>query len=147
MHSVFITYAPDTADTRKTVDQVRGAFEAASFAVSAKPAAASLVPDLAGADLIVFGLQKTGPSDAPAELAELLRSLKGVNLAGRAAGFFSFGTDRASARLRKVLRDADAALSEDEPAFAEQKPSRQAEIEAWAKKLSALVQDLRHARS
>jgi flavorubredoxin len=147
MHSVFITYAPDTPENRKTVEQVRSAFDPAAYAVTAKPAAGSLMPDLAGADLLVFGLQKAQGADAPAEYAELLRSLKGVNLAGRAAGVFSFGGEKASARLRKVLRDTSAAVAEEEPVFSDQKPTRQAEIEAWARQLSTSLQDLRRART
>ena len=147
MHSVFITYAPDSADARKTIEQVRAAFEAASFAVVAKPAATAAMPDLAGADLVVFGLQKADAGDSPEELSELLRSLKGVNLAGRAVGFFSLGADKASARLRKVLRDTDAVLSEDEPGFGDARPTRPADIESWVKKLTALLQDLRRART
>jgi flavodoxin len=147
MQSVFLTHAPDTADARKIIELVRAAFEAASFAVVAKPAASAGMPDLAGADVVVFGLQKTGSADAPEELSELLRSLKGVNLAGRAVGFFSLGPDKASARLRKVLRDTEAALSEEEPGFGDARPTRQADMESWVKKLAALLRDLRRARS
>ena len=147
MHSVFITFAPDTPENRKTVEQVRLAFDPAACVVSAKPTAGSLMPDLAGADCLVFGLQKTQGADAPAEYTELLRSLKGVNLAGRVAGIFSFGGEKASARLRKVLRDTSATVSEEEPVFADQKPTLQAEIEVWARKLSTSLQDLRRART
>jgi hypothetical protein len=148
MHSVFITYAPDSADARRTVDQVRAAFDPAVFSVSAKPVAATAMPDLAGADLVVFGLQKAQGGDAPADYAELLRSLKGANLGGRAAGIFSLGADKASAKLRKVLRDTDITLLDDEPALpADQKPFPPAEIEAWARKLSSSLLDMRRARA
>ncbi len=147
MPSVFITHAPDSPDARKVVEAVRAAFEAARFTVSGKPAASAQMPDLNGADLVVFGLQKTGTADSPEGTAELLRALKGVNLAGRAVGFFALGPEKASARIRKVLRDSDAMVSEDEPVFAEAKPIRQPDIEAWAKKLAAQLQDLRRARS
>jgi hypothetical protein len=147
MPSVFIAHAPDSPEARKAVEAVRAAFEAAQFTASGKPAASALMPDINGADLVIFGLQKTGAADAPEELKELLRSLKGANLAGRLVGFFALGPEKASARLRKVLRDTDAALSEDEPVFAEAKPSRQPDVEAWAKKLASQLQDLRRARS
>lgn len=148
MHSVFITFAPDSADARKKVDQVRAAFDPAAFSASVKPAAETAMPDLAGADLVVFGLQKAPGGDAPADYAELLRSLKGVNLGGRAAAIFSLGADKASARLRKVLRDTDITLLEDEPALpADQEPSPQPEIEAWVGKLSSSLLDMRRARA
>jgi hypothetical protein len=148
MHSVFITYAPDTADARRTVDQVLAAFDPAAFKVSAKPAAATAMPDLAGADLVVFGLQRAPAADAPADYAELLRSLKGVNLGGRAAGIFSLGEDKASAKLRKVLRDTDISLLDDEPSPpSDQRPLSPVEIEAWVRKLSSAVLELRRARA
>jgi flavodoxin len=147
MPSVFITHAPDTSEARKTVDLVRAAFESARFSASSKPAAQATMPDLAGADLVVFGLQKTGAADHPEELADLLRALKGVNLAGRVVGFFSLGGEKASVRLRKVLRDTDAAISDEEPALGDARPSRPADIDSWTGKLSAQLQDLRRARS
>ena len=147
MHSVFITYAPDSADTRRTVDHVRAAFDPAAFSVSVKPAAETAMPDLAGADLVVFGLQKAQGGDAPVDYAELLRSLKGVNLGGRAAAIFSLGADKASAKLRKALRDTDITLVEDEPSLpTDHKPSSPAEIEAWTRKLSSSLLELRRAR-
>lgn len=147
MHNVFITYAPDTPDAKKIVDQVRAAFDATAFTVSAKSAAQSLVPDLANADIIVFGLQKTGGGDMPAELTELARSLKGANLAGRAAAFFSFGLEKATARLRKVLRDTDVSLSEEDPVFGDQRTARQADLAEWARKVESFFADVRRART
>ena len=147
MHNLFITYAPDTAETRRVVDQVRAAFDTAAFTVSAKSAASSLVPDLANADLLIFGLQKTGGSETPAEFSELVRSLKGANLAGRAAASFSFGSEKASARLRKALRDTGVSLSEEDPVFGDQRPARQADIAEWARKVAAFFADVRRARA
>jgi flavodoxin len=147
MHNLFITYAPDTTETRKVVEQVRGAFDATAFTVSAKSAAQSLVPDLANADVLVFGLQKTGGGEMPAEFSELARSLKGANLAGRAAAFFSFGSEKATARLRKALRDTDASLSEEDPVFGDQRAARQADIAEWARKVTAFFADVRRART
>jgi hypothetical protein len=147
MHSVFITYAPDSADARRTVDLVSASFDPAVFTVSAKPAAAAAMPDLAGADLVVFGLEKAQGADAPADFTELLRSLKGVNLGGRSAGIFSLGADKASAKLRKALRDTDITLVEDEPSLpTDHKPFTPAEIEAWTRKLSSSLLELRRAR-
>lgn len=147
MPSVFITHAPDTAEARKTVELVRAAFESAHFSAAGKPAAQAMMPDLAGADIVVFGLQKTGAADHPEELSDLLRALKGVNLAGRVVGFFSLGGEKASVRLRKVLRDTDATISEEEPSLGDPRPSRQADLDSWTGKLATQLQDLRRARS
>lgn len=147
MHNLFITYAPDTIETRRVVDQVCGAFDATAFAVSAKSASESLVPDLANADLIVFGLRKAGGGEVPADFSELVRSLKGANLAGRAAAFFSVGSEKASARLRKALRDTDVSLSEEDPVFSDQKSVQHGGIAEWAQKVTAFFADVRRART
>ncbi len=147
MHNVFIAYAPDTAETRNVVDQVRAAFDATAFAVNVKNAAQSLIPDLANADIIVFGLQKTGGGDLPAEFSELARSLKGANLAGRAAAFFSFGSEKASTRLRKLLRDTDLSLTDEDPVFGDQRAARQTDIAEWARKVAAFFAEVRRART
>jgi flavodoxin len=147
MHNLFIAYAPDTNDTRKIVDQVRGAFEATAFTVTVKNAAGSLLPDLAGADLLVFGLQKAGGGEIPADFAELVRSLKGANLAGRVAAIFSVGSEKASARLRKTLRDTEVSVSDEDPVFGDQKPARQSDVAEWAKKVTAFFEGVRRVRA
>ena len=145
MHNLFIAYAPDTSDMRRIVDQVRGAFEATAFTVTVKNAAESLVPDLAGADLLVFGLQKAGGGEIPVGFSELVRSLKGANLAGRAAAIFSVGSEKASARLRKALRDTDVTVSDEDPVFGDPKPARQADIPEWARRVAAFFEAARRA--
>jgi flavodoxin len=147
MHNLFIAYAPDTNDTRRIVDQVRGAFDATAFTVTVKNAADSLLPDLAGADLLVFGLQKAEGGEIPADFSELVRSLKGANLAGRVASIFSVGSEKASARLRKALRDTDVSVSDEDPVFGGQKSARQADVAEWARKVTAFFEDVRRVRA
>jgi len=145
MHSVLITYAPDTAENRKTVDLVRGAFAALHHRVSVKKALDSHIPDIADSDLVIFGMQKTSTGEPHADFAELARAFKGVNLAGRAAGFFSFGTEKATSRMRRMLKDSDISQSEDDPAFPEKGP-KPTEIEDWVKKVSQFLQAVKDAR-
>jgi flavodoxin len=136
MRKVLIVWAPDTAENRRIVDDVRGSFDGARFTASTRAAAETTIADIADADLVVFGLQKQGASDIPPEFAELVRIFKGVTLAGRTAGFFSMGAERASARLRKALKDTEISLLEEDPVFSEPKSERSHEIAEWVRKLT-----------
>ena len=146
MYSVFITFAPDTVENRKTVEIMRGVFVALHHRVNVKKAPESSIPDIADTDLVVFGVQKTPTGEPHPEFSELLRSFKGVNLAGRAAGFFSFGTEKASSRMRRILEDTGISRSEEDPVFNDQKGNRSTEIEEWAKRLSQFLQATKDAR-
>jgi hypothetical protein len=137
MHSVLITWAPDAPENRRIVEALRGAFDAAEFTVAVRLAAETAVPDLALAALILFGVQKTGQAELPGEYAELARSLKGVTLAGRTAAVFSMGAERAAARLRKLLKDTEVSLRDDDPVFTDPKLGKHGEITDWARKISA----------
>ena len=72
-----------------------------------KRAAEATIADITAADIVVFGAQKTAPAEVPAEFSEFLRIFKGITLAGRTAGFFSMGTEKATSRLRKALKDTE----------------------------------------
>ena len=139
MRKVLIVWAPDTPENRRVVDEVRGSFDGAKFTASTRAAAETTIADIANADLVVFGLQKQGASDPPQEFAELVRVFKGVTLAGRTAGIFSMGTERASARLRKALKDTEISLLEDDPVFTDPKSGKSHEIAEWVRKMAGAL--------
>ncbi len=142
MYNVLILWAPDSSDTRRVVESMRAAFNEGRFRTMTKKAGDSSIVDVAAADLVVFGLQKSGASEVPPEYADLMRVFKGVTLAGRAAGVFSVGTEKASAQLRKSLRDTEVALFDEDPLFSEGKP----DVGEWAKKLAGFFQEVRSTR-
>jgi hypothetical protein len=73
---------------------------------------------------------------------------RGISLAGRSAGFYSSGTERATARLRKALKDTEIRMSEDDPVFGEAKQTSSAdEVARWARSLVARLQEHQNARS
>jgi flavodoxin len=147
MYNVLILWAPDTAENRRIVEAVAGAFNDNKTTTSVKKATEAIVADVTRSDIIVFGTQKTGNGDLPAEFSECLRYFKGINLAGRTTGLFSMGTEKATARLRKALKETDITQLDDDPLFTDQKPGKPVEVVEWAKKLVQLHQELHNART
>lgn len=147
MYNVVVLWAPDSADNRRIVEMVARALEQTKVALRLKSASEATIADLTAADIVVFGLQKVPVGDAPAEYADLLRIFRGITLAGRTAGFFSMGADRASVRLRKALKETEIHQLEDDPLFNEQKPGGQPSVTEWAQKLVGAHQEMQHARS
>ena len=147
MYNVVVLWAPDSADNRRIVEMVARALEQTKVALRLKIASEATVADLTGADILVLGAQKVPAGDAPPEFADLLRIFRGITLAGRTAGFFSMGTDKATQRLRKALRDAEIYQLDDDPLFADQKPGAQPSVTEWAQKLIGLHQEMQHARA
>src|SRR5208337_4185034 len=121
MYNVLILWAPDTAENRKLVDSVARALEMSKVSLLVRGAAEATIADVNAADIVIFGAQKTHTTDAPAEFSEFLRIFKGITLAGRTAGFFSMGAEKATARLRKALKDTEISQSDDDPLFNDQK--------------------------
>jgi flavodoxin len=147
MHKVLILWAPETAENRKLVEAVARALEQLKVSLLVKGAAEATIADVNAADIIVFGAQKTGTADVPAEYSEFLRIFKGVTLAGRTAGFFSMGAEKATTRLRKALKDTEISQFEDDPLFADQKQGSSASVMEWSQKLFAVHQEMQNARA
>jgi flavodoxin len=135
MYSVLILWAPETIENRRVVDAVTRAFEAARIVPLVKNAADATIVDVNRADIVVFGIQKVGTSDMPPDFSEFVRIFKGITLAGRTGGFFSMGSEKSTARMRKVLRDTEIAQSDEDPLFTDQRDGAAPEIAEWARRL------------
>jgi flavodoxin len=147
MYNVVVLWAPDSADNRRIVDMVARALEQTKVELRLKTASEATIADLAAADIVVFGAQRVPAGEAPAEYADLLRIFHGITLAGRTAGFFSMGTDKATVRLRKALKETEIQQLEDDPLFTDQKPGPQPSVTEWVQRLVGAHQEMQHARS
>ncbi len=140
MESLFITYASDSPEGMSIIDELRSACDEIHCTAAVKKALESSIPDLAAAAILVFGVQKTGQSELPADFSRLAEAMKGANFAGKTAAFISFGGNGASARLRIILRDTDIAQFDEEPVFASPGSARTANLREWVKKLMTFHQ-------
>ena len=147
MYNVLVLWAPDTAENRKLVDAAARALEQAKVTLVVKSAAEATIADVNGADIIVFGAQKPPSADVPVEFSEFLRIFKGITLAGRTAGFFSMGTEKATSRLRKALKDTEIVQSDDDPLFNDQKQGGAPSITEWSEKLVGTHEEMQRARA
>lgn len=147
MYSVLILWAPDTAENRRVIENITRAIEPTKIVPVVKKAAEATIADVNASDIIIFGVQKMGMADLPPDYSEFLRIFKGITLAGRTAGIFSMGSEKASHRLRKALKETEIALVEDDPLFTDQKQGISAEIADWVKKLIGSHKELQNARA
>ncbi len=144
MYSVLILWAPDTTENRRIVDAVSRVFDELKVSPRVKHAKEATVADVTAADIILFGAEKTGPGELPPDYAEWLRVLRGITLAGRTAGLFSLGVEKATARLRRALKETEVSLGEEDPVFSD---SKQAEMADWARRLVGAHRELKNGRS
>ncbi len=147
MYNVVVLWAPDSADNRRIVEMVARALEQTKVALRMKTASEATIADLTAADILVFGSQKVTAGEAPSEYTDLLRIFRGITFAGRTAGFFSMGTDKATVRLRKALKETEIQQLEDDPLFTDQKPGAQPSVTEWAQRLVGAHQEMQNARS
>ena len=141
---MLILWAPDTAENRRIVEAVSRVFDDLKSPPLVKRATEATVADITASEIVLFGVEKTGTTELPAEFGEWLRVFKGITLAGRTAGFFSMGSERATARLRRALKETEIAQREEDPLFVD---SKQGDMTEWARKLIGAHREMKHARA
>ncbi len=144
MYSVLILWAPDTADNRRIIDAVSRAFNDLKTSPAAKRVSDITVADMTASDIVLFGVEKAGAAELPPDFAECLRVFKGISLAGRTAGFFSMGAEKATARLRRALKETEITLRDDDPLFSD---GRLNEVSEWARKLLTGHREMKNGRA
>ena len=113
MFRAAVIYAPSSRED--VAERISASLDRKRFRVSVKPAGQASIPDLAAADLVLLGssAQAQGRAALPAEFAEILRALSGINLAGRVAGIFAAGGDAPLAAWKKALKDCGIRLDDN----------------------------------
>ena len=144
MYSVLILWAPDSTENRRIVDAVSRVFDELKTTTVVKLAAEATIADVSATEIVLFGVEKSGSAELPPEYTEWVRVFKGITLAGRTAGFFSMGSEKATARLRKALKDTEIAQRDHDPLFVD---SRQADMSEWARKLVSGHREMKNGRS
>lgn len=146
MENLLILFGPDSSGNRAIVDEVKAACAASDFNAMAKAASESSITDIASADVILFGAEKSGNSIVPKDFAELARMCQGANLAGKCAGFFALGPEKSSAELRSVLTQSDISLLDGEPVFPDRGNDRKTRISEWIREVSRSSRGILNAR-
>ena len=111
MFRAAVIYAPTAMGT--LAEKVAASLDRKRFQVSVKPASEASITDLAAADLVLLGSSAQGRAALPPEFAEILRSLGGINLAGRVGGVFAAGGEAPLAAWKKALKDCELRLGQE----------------------------------
>ena len=104
MYRLTILYAPEDEEYAGPAKQLGDAFSELGLDVVVKAAKNAGIPDILAADIVIFGSSVFKPYLHP-HFAEMVRAFKGINLAGKFAGFLSYSDNNAPRLFRKALRD------------------------------------------
>ncbi|MBN2442271.1 MAG: flavodoxin family protein [Spirochaetales bacterium] len=110
MLKVIILYAPEDKSTNNPVNNIKTAFENEKCVVLAKSAKNTTIPDITASEILIIGSKTDGKKSIHPEFKELTRALKGINLAGRTAGIFSFDNEKTVTSFKEVLHDSGISL-------------------------------------
>ncbi len=147
MVHTLVIYAPEKSRSAEAAQRIGALLKKRKYSVVIKEAASTSMPDLAAADIILFGSSVGNSRPARTFLhpdyGELARSLKGVNLAGRVVGLFS-EEDRVFAALEKALGDTGVALGkENHLTLAEAAGPNPAALDRWLGPMIKQLETLR----
>ncbi len=137
MFRAAVLFAPD--GLRPLAEKVVALLDRKRFRTALKPASEAAVTDFSAADLVLLGSSAQGRSGLPPEFAEILRSLAGINLAGKVAGVFASGSEAPLAAWKKALRDSDIRLEEGNLLRADTADSRA--LAAWVRRLAGQLSE------
>jgi flavodoxin len=142
MFRAAVIFAP--AALGPLAEKIAASLDRKRFQVSVKPAAEASIPDLAAADLVLLGSSAQGRASLPPEFAEILRSLSGINLAGRVGGVFASGSDAPLAAWKKALKDCDLRLGQENLLRADDADAKA--LAAWIGDLTRQLEELAGGR-
>lgn len=106
MYRLTILYAPEDEEYAGPAKQLGNAFSELGLDVVVKAAKNAGISDILAADIVIFGSSVLKPYLHP-HFTEMVRAFKGINLAGKCAGFLSYSGNNAPKLFRKALRDTD----------------------------------------
>ncbi len=143
MYHCTVIYAPAQGEISKIVDTVKESLDKRKYSISVKEAAHASIPDIAAADLILLGSgpQGEGQGSIHSDFSEIIRALKGVNLAGRVAGIFATESEKTLADFKNALKDSDVTLNKENLFFVEGNKIDKKLIKKWLNRLSAQVEE------
>ncbi|MBN2535885.1 MAG: flavodoxin family protein [Spirochaetales bacterium] len=134
MFRVIILYAPDEETILETAKNIKAAFNNEKCETAVKAAKNALIPDIAASDIVILGSKTEGKKPVHSDFKEIIRALHGINLAGRIAGFFSFGLDATITSFKEALLDSDITIYKDNLLIKDGQ-NNSSEISIWVKKL------------
>ncbi|RPJ07006.1 MAG: hypothetical protein EHM28_08670 [Spirochaetaceae bacterium] len=146
MSNVVILFAPEKSPVKEQAKAVADAISSKEWKVSIKSAAKSHIPELAPADIMIFGSGDTKIPASEGEYKELFRAFEGVNFAGKIAAVFSETGSSFDSELVKTLEDSDAALFQPVLSFSGSQINKKTMTD-WVKKLFAFFKEYRSTRN
>ncbi len=114
MYSMAILYTPEKDIIKEYISVFSSVFEKNGIKVSIINAGNALITDIISSNIVIFGAEDETEKKSKADFKEIIRALKGVNLAGRFCGFISFNKKSTSLVFKKALSDTGIGIFKDE---------------------------------
>jgi hypothetical protein len=137
MYRLRILYAPKEDKTDKWVKAVEEAFQKyQELEVSSKSCQEASMTDFQAADIMIIGqfFENGENKNVCDNFKEILRALRGVNLAGRLAGFLSHKHDNVPLLFQEALKETDIRYFEEPLTLKEGKNDKK-QIQDWVTRL------------
>lgn len=137
MYCLRILYTPQEEKNEQWIKSLESAFrEYQDLDVSSKSCEHASMNDFQAADIIIIGqLQENGlVNDFCDNFKEIIRALKGVNLAGRVAGFLCYKKNSSPLLFEEALKDTDIRYFQEKLVLKEGKNDKST-LTHWATKL------------
>ncbi len=146
MRQAAIIYSPGDGAVAALAAELGRAFDPGEYQVRLKEAGEAHMPDFAAADVVLLGSQPEGRAAIHSDFAEIARSLRGINLAGRVAGLFAVGSRKTLETLRKALKDTDIRVASEDLILEPGEGHRQGEkAKSWVRSVAGLAERSRAA--
>jgi flavodoxin len=111
MKRAIIIYAPDDAGLKNAAERIKQTLSNEKYPADIKTSKEASITDIAASDVIIVGFKGAKKKVHP-DFAGIDRALRGINLAGRIAAYFSTEHEDAMEHFRKSFRDSDIAIFE-----------------------------------
>jgi flavodoxin len=109
-----ILYTPEKDIIKEYISVFSSVFEKNGIKVSIINAGNALITDIISSNIVIFGAEDETEKKTQSDFKEIIRALKGVNLAGRFCGFISFNKKSTSLVFKKALSDTGIGIFKDE---------------------------------
>lgn len=138
MHRMAILYTQEMDIIKEFISVLNGVFEKNNITISAKKPDEASITDILSSDIVIFGSES---EDEPKKIfKEIIRALKGVNLAGRFSAFVSFSKKPVSLVFKNALSDTEVNIFKDELILDSDKINKKF-IKSWAEELLKYFKD------
>ncbi|MBN1524175.1 MAG: hypothetical protein JW904_06830 [Spirochaetales bacterium] len=145
MANVVVLFGPQENSMKEYAKTIADAFKNKKYKVTVKPALNAEIPDVAPADIIIFGNKLNSPDAIHEDYREIVRASEGVNFSGRLVAVFTEHGSASGELFKSAMADTGATFFETSFRIKNNKLSGK-ELDEWAAAIDRFYKDFENAR-